>query len=98
MAPWPNQPCPYPDCRQPIRDLLMDMVPALPSFLPPLYRSSSIRFTGRHEQLATLRQISLPSALARSMLTASNHYLNSEPNATNDHALFTTGSLRCAAQ
>lgn len=27
MAPWPNQSCPYPDCSQPIRDLLAEMVP-----------------------------------------------------------------------
>lgn len=27
MAPWPNQPCPYPECGQPIRDLLAEMVP-----------------------------------------------------------------------
>jgi hypothetical protein len=27
MAPWPDQLCPYADCRQPIRDLLAEMVP-----------------------------------------------------------------------
>ncbi len=27
MAPWPNQACPHPGCRQPIRDLLAEMVP-----------------------------------------------------------------------
>ena len=27
MAPWPNQLCPHADCRQPIRDLLAEMVP-----------------------------------------------------------------------
>src|SRR5262245_40939581 len=26
-SPWPNQPCPYADCKQPIRDLLAEMVP-----------------------------------------------------------------------
>ncbi len=28
MAPWPDQPCPYPGCGQPIRDLLAEMVPS----------------------------------------------------------------------
>jgi hypothetical protein len=27
MAPWPNQSCPHPGCGQPIRDLLVEMVP-----------------------------------------------------------------------
>jgi hypothetical protein len=27
MAPWPSQSCPYPDCGEPIRDLLAEMVP-----------------------------------------------------------------------
>ena len=27
MAPWPDQPCPHPDCGQRIRDLLAEMVP-----------------------------------------------------------------------
>ena len=29
MAPWPDQPCPYPGCGQQIRDLLAEMVPNL---------------------------------------------------------------------
>src|SRR5438132_12843594 len=27
MAPWPDQLCPHPDCKQTIRDLLAEMVP-----------------------------------------------------------------------
>jgi len=27
MAPWPYQPCPHPSCRQPITDLLAEMLP-----------------------------------------------------------------------
>ena len=27
MAPWPYQPCPHPTCRQPITDLLVEMLP-----------------------------------------------------------------------
>ena len=27
MAPWPNQLCPHTDCMEPIRDLLVEMVP-----------------------------------------------------------------------
>jgi hypothetical protein len=27
MAPWPDQPCPYPNCGERIRDLLAEMVP-----------------------------------------------------------------------
>src|SRR5262245_36293884 len=49
MAPWPNQPCPYPGCGKQIRDLLSEMTPdearALPGFRDLLHHEPGVAIT-----------------------------------------------------